>query len=138
MPLLTDEDHEKLRGRGVPFQEDEAARCLVFLSVPLPNGMYQVSSADVLVIIPPNYPDAGNDMLWTYPRLVRADGALIPNTSEPGPHGDNRTFEGREFCRWSRHWQDHRVGRWRPGIDDVISIYRRIEWALNNPNASNS
>jgi hypothetical protein len=83
----------------------------------------------VLVVIPPNYPQAGNDMFWTHPHLHRADGRAILGVGG----GDGRCWNGREFCRWSRHWDGSASGAWRPGRDDIISIYRRIEWALKYP-----
>lgn len=132
MPILLDSDYESLCGAGFAFEEDVAQRFFVFLGI-MPQGCrYTVPTCDVLVVIPPNYPQAGNDMFWTYPRLQRADGRPIPATMDPGG-GDSRVWKGREFCRWSRHWDPSSPGGWRPGKDDIMSIYRRIEWALKHP-----
>lgn len=131
MPLLLDEDYEALAERGLTFCEDESQRFLVFQNFQLADGLYKQTSCDVLVAIPANYNQAGNDMLWTYPRLVRADGKPIPATNDPGA-GDNRVFQGREFCRWSRHWNQG-ASVWRPGTDDVVTIVRRIESVLRTP-----
>lgn len=132
MALLQESDYERLREAGLVFDEGEPQRFFVFLGIRPQEGMYQVPACDVLVVIPPNYPQAGNDMFWTYPRLHRADGRPIPAVTDPGG-GDNRVWKGREFCRWSRHWQPSSPGGWRPGKDDIMSIYRRIEWALSRP-----
>ena len=131
MPLLLDSDYERLRDADISFREDESNRFLVFLGVSLHDLKYNVSECDVLVVIPPNYPQAGNDMFWTYPSLSLADGRAIPGILGPG--SDSRVWNGREFCRWSRHWQPSTPGAWRPGKDDVISIYRRVTWALSHP-----
>lgn len=131
MPLLLDEDYEALAEQGLTYCEDESQRFLVFQDFQLADGLYQQTSCDVLVAIPTNYNQAGNDMLWTYPRLVRADGKPIPATNDPGA-GDNRVFQGREFCRWSRHWNQG-ASVWKPGKDDVVTILRRIESALRTP-----
>ena len=131
MGLLLDSDYDRLRDAGIAFEEDTAQRFLVFIDV-TPGFRYTVSNCDVLVVIPPNYPQAGNDMLWTHPRLRRADGGPIPASNDPGG-GDNRMWKGKEFCRWSRHWDPASAGAWRPGKDDVMSIFRRVEWALNHP-----
>ena len=131
VPLLLDEDYERLRDCGIAIEEDAAQRFLVFKSVKLGGQTYTAPECDILVVIPPNYPQAGNDMLWTYPRLRRADGRPIPATLDPAG-GDNRTYQGCEFCRWSRHWTAP-PGLWRPGKDDVMTIWRRIEWAMQNP-----
>lgn len=131
MPLLLDSDYEKLRDAGLEFDEDASQRFFVFLGFKPQETRYTVPSCDVLVVIPPNYPHAGNDMFWTHPQLHRADGHPIPQVLGPG--GDSRSWKGREFCRWSRHWDPSLPGAWRPGKDDILSIYRRIEWALKYP-----
>lgn len=132
MALLLDEDYANLRERGISFEEGDSQRFFVFTDWQLPKEMYGHIQCDVLVVIPPNYNQAGNDMFWTFPRLLRANGAEIPQTLGPGG-GDNRIWKGQEFCRWSRHWNPGTPGAWRPGKDNIISIYRRIDWALRNP-----
>lgn len=132
MPLLLDRDYERLHEAGISFREDEPNRFLIFMGVSLDDPKYNVSECDVLVVIPPNYPQAGNDMFWTSPSLSLADGRTIPQVLGPGG-GDSRFWDGREFCRWSRHWQPGLPGAWRPGKDDVISIHRRVTWALSHP-----
>ena len=81
MPLLLDEDYDALKERGVSFVEDEAQRFLVLQGYKLPEGVYSQECCDILIIIPPKFPQAGNDMLWTNPRLIRTDGKP---TSENG------------------------------------------------------
>ncbi|MDD4965769.1 E2/UBC family protein [Halothiobacillus sp.] len=131
MPLLLDTDYAELKERGLVFTEDEARRFLVLSGYPLPDGLYHQKSCDVLVIIPGNYNQGGIDMLWTHPRPTRIDGRAIPAVMELGsPY--NHHFDGKEFCRWSRHWTTAPV-LWRAGTDNVVTILRRIEWALNNP-----
>ena len=134
MPLLLDSDYVKLRERNLAFEESERDRFFIFKSHVLPPGLYNESACDVLVVIPPNYNQAGNDMFWTYPHLRRVSGVPIPAANNPGG-GDNRVWGGREYCRWSRHWNPQGKRVWRPGFDDIISIYRRVEWALKNPDA---
>lgn len=133
MALLLERDYEKLEKMGLIFTEDESHRFLIFRDYALQEGIYTVPECNVLVVIPPNYNQAGNDMFWTFPRLIRLDGKIIPQTNSPGG-GDNRTFEGNEYCRWSRHWNKG-ASVWRPGIDDIETIQRRIEWALQHPDA---
>jgi len=132
MSLLTDEDYADLRDAGMAVEEDEANRFLIFKAFALPPGMYTVQAADILLVVPPNYNQAGNDMFWTYPRLAKSDGQGIINTNNPGDN-DNRTHAGLEYCRWSRHWADNMTSRWRPGRDNAMSMYRRVEDAINNP-----
>jgi Prokaryotic E2 family E len=134
MSLLFEEDYAKLKDRGLSYEENEQNRFFIFTQYQLPVELYTVSACDVLVVIPPNYNQAGNDMFWTFPKLVRVDGKPIPNINDPGV-GDNRIWKDREFCRWSRHWNPPSPSIWRPGKDDIISIYRRIDWALRKPDA---
>lgn len=133
MPLLLGEDYKELDAQGFSYTEDEAQRFLVLLDYKLPKGIYDHEVCDVLVVIPSNYPQAGNDMLWTNPRLSRLDGKPIPKTNNVGG-GDNRIFRGKEFCRWSRHWNQGK-SLWRPGTDGMETILRRIDWAFRRPNA---
>ena len=132
MPLLFDEDYEKLAQRGFSYEESEQQRFFIFKDYPLPAGVYNVNACGVLIVIPPNYNQAGNDMLWTYPRLSRTDGKTIPATLDSG-HSENHYYNGHEYHRWSRHWNPGTAGAWRLGKDDIISIQRRIEWAFRNP-----
>jgi hypothetical protein len=131
MPLLFDDDYEQLRECGITYEECESDRFFIFTQFTLPDSLYTVATCDILVVIPPNYNQDGNDMFWTFPRLYRADCKPIPAVLDPAG-GDNRILKGKEYCRWSRHWQSG-PGMWRPGRDDIISIYRRIVWALQNP-----
>jgi len=134
MGLLLDDDYAKLSDRGITYEEAEQQRFFIFTNHALPAEFYTVAQCDVLVIIPPNYNQAGNDMFWCAPSFARTDGLVIPQVMLPGG-GDNRVWNGREFCRWSRHWNPPKPGVWRPGRDDIISIYRRVERALRNPDA---
>jgi len=134
MPLLFESDYAKLRERNLTYEESEANRFFIFTQYLLPSDVYNEAGCDVLVVIPPNYNQDGNDMFWTYPHLRRLSGVPIPAANNPGS-GDNRFWNGREFCRWSRHWNPQGKRVWRPGYDDIISIYRRIDWALKNPDA---
>ena len=136
MALLTNDDYAHLTRIALPYTEDESQRFLVFRGFPLSCGLYQVDKCDVLVVIPPTYPAAGNDMLWTYPCLKRQDGRLIPGTipitpENPQQNRDVRIFEGNVYERWSRHWN---VGNqlWRPGRDDVTTIANRLTYVLAN------
>jgi hypothetical protein len=131
MSLLLDTDYEELTACRLEYVEDEPNRFLVLNNYLLVEGLYQQKSCDIFVVVPQNYNQDGNDMFWTCPRLVRADGKQIPATNELGG-GDNRIFNGKEFCRWSRHWQGG-SSVWKPGKDNIVTILRRIAWALGNP-----
>lgn len=134
MALLTEEDYSDLERMELKYKEDDDQRLLVFLDFKLNAGLYQVEQCNVLVIIPQNYPTAGNDMLWTYPRLQRTDGQVIPGTiasSYPDSQRDIRIFEEKTYERWSRHWN---VGNqvWRAGRDNITTIVNRLTYVMAN------
>lgn len=134
MALLTEEDYSDLERMELKFKEDETKRLLVFLDFQLAPGLYQVDRCNVLVIIPPTYPAAGNDMLWTYPRLQRTDGRVIPGTidlSNQESQRDVRIFEEKVYERWSRHWNKGNQ-LWRPAKDNVTTIVNRLTYVLKN------
>jgi hypothetical protein len=137
--LLLDEDYAYLRGSGLAHLEDEQLRYLVLRDFPVAAGVYSydgkpVTTVNVLVRIPSNYPTVGTDMLWVYPRIARTDAKAIPNSQNPG-EGDASFFQGTEYCRWSRHYAE---GSWKAGVDGIQKIISRIEWALRNPDANQS
>jgi hypothetical protein len=134
MGLLTQSDYEELKRMNVVFREIEAQRFLIFTEFPLPSGTFSVSCCEILVVIPPAYPSQGNDMFWTWPRIERLDGKIIPGTIPaeiPEGNRDTRTVDGKVFERWSRHWN---VGQqvWRAGRDNVVSIINRLSYVLSN------
>lgn len=135
MPMLFDEDYTILEDAGLTFTEDETSRFFIFRDFPLPGGIYVAGSGprmsvDVLYVIPASYNTSGGDMFWVHPRLVRADGKAIPNAGGPGE--DSRTYNGVEYLRWSRHWNNK---PWRPKVDNIQTIIDRITWAFKYPDA---
>ena len=137
MTLLTDEDYEILKEVGLEFEEDPKQRFLVILNFPLLPDLYShegqaLDQVEVLWIVPADYNTSGGDMFWVHPPLVRTDGKAIPNTFAFGG-GDPRHHNGKEYCRWSRHWKPT---SWRPKIDNIQKVLDRIEWALKRPDTN--
>ena len=137
MPLLHDEDYQILKESGLMYEEDEAQRFLVIKNFSLSPGFYiyegqPIDQVEVLWIVPPDYNTSGGDMFWVHPPLTRADGKGIPGAFGLGG-GDSRQFNGKEYCRWSRHWNP---GTWRSKIDNIHKVLDRIEWALKNPDTT--
>src|SRR3954452_19667120 len=83
---------------------------LVVYDYELPVG-YQPQRVDLLLRLPPQFPDAAPDMFWTSPVVAYANGSPPPQTEQRESH------RGRTWQRWSRHFTD--TSRWRPGIDDL-------------------
>ena len=137
MKLLFDEDYKILNEAGLQYEEDLDNRFLVIKNFPLAEDLYvfnnnPIVEVEVLVIIPTNYNTAGINMFWTHPELKRADGAEIPAAQVFGGQW-SKTFDSRQFCRWSRHWPP---ASWIPKKDNVQKILDRLEWAFRNPNAN--
>ena len=134
MALLTKADYSKLEDMSLDYKEDTDRRFLVFQKFKLVPNLYQVDFCEILVVIPETYPTAGNDMLWTFPRLLRTDNLVIAGTilAEQEQLGrDVRIYDGKVFERWSRHWNAANQ-LWRPGKDEVSTIINRLTYVLAN------
>ena len=134
MSLLLEEDYKILYESGLQYVEDKDNRFLIIRNYPVAQGLYvssgmPVTEVEVLVIIPSNYNMSGTDMLWTHPSISRTDNGPIPAVNVYGGN-DNRFFNSKEYCRWSRHYEG---SSWKAKIDNVQKILSRIEWALRNP-----
>ncbi len=86
----------------------------------LPAGKFNHPSTDILVILPPGYPDVAPDMFFCDPWLTLISIGRYPTCADV-PH----PFVGRNWQRWSRH-----NASWRPGIDGLHTMIKRIECAL--------
>ncbi len=137
MSLLLVEDYEILEKAGLDYEEVEGSRFLILKNFPLKENLYSFAGenleyTEVLIVIPANYNTSGNNMLWTYPELKRTDGKAIPQAFGFGQI-DPRHHNGKEYCRWSRHYKPD---SWKSKVDNIQKILDRIEWALSNPDAS--
>jgi len=137
MALLFDEDYDILKESGLAWEEDEGKRFLIIKNYPLVSGLYvcngeTLQQVEVLCVIPPDYNTSGGDMFWVHPALARADGRAIPNAAGFGG-GDPRHYQGKEYCRWSRHFA---ADSWKPKVDNIQKVLSRVEWALKYPDAN--
>ena len=93
--------------------------CLVVPGFRLPPG-YQVAASDLLIRLPPGFPDAQPDMWWFDPALRLAATGALPQATEL-----TESYLGRNWQRWSRHFTS---GQWRPGrsgVESFITLIRR-------------
>ena len=137
MPLLFDDDYKILKEAGLEYEEVEAKRFLLIKNFPLSPELFSyenqfLKQVEVLWIVPPDYNTSGGDMFWVHPALKRTDGKTIPATFGFGG-GDPRKYNGKEYCRWSRHWKP---SAWTPKVDNIQKVLDRIEWALTNTDAT--
>lgn len=134
MSLLFEEDYQYLKESGLDYEEDQGQRFLIIKNYPLPQSLHTqdgnpAEHIEVLWIVPSNYNTSGGDMFWVHPGVIRADGAPIQAAFLFGG-GDARHYNGKEYCRWSRHWT--KPGSWTPKVDNIKKVLTRIEWALQD------
>lgn len=111
-----------LTDRGIHFREVEEGgqRSVVLPSFGLPPGHFDAAAADILILLPPGYPDSAPDMFHALPWLRLAGSGAYPRCADQPV-----SFEGRNWQRWSRH-----NGAWRPGADGIWTMLKRVEAAL--------
>lgn len=121
-PVLPPEDRAYLAENGIAYEECEenGARGIILKGRSLPSGRFDQGSADILVLLPPAYPDCAPDMFYLAPWIRLAGTGQFPRAADQ-PH----QFSGHNWQRWSRH-----NNAWRPGIDGIWTMLRRIERAL--------
>lgn len=121
-PLLLPADCRCLEDRGLLYEAEAEAGmiCVVVRSWKLPAG-YDRAESDLLVRLPAGFPDVAPDMWWLAPAVRLASGAEVQATQVAEFH------VGREWQRWSRHFQP---GQWRSGVDGLESYLALIQREL--------
>jgi hypothetical protein len=122
MSFLPPTDLEYLRSKDITFEEhqDGGRKGIILKNYALPTGRFDASAADVLILLPPGYPDVPPDMFHLIPwvKLVRKN--AFPNAADRPVD-----FNGQRWQRWSRHNND-----WRPGVDGIWTMLKRVQDAL--------
>lgn len=126
MSFLPSGDRKYLEDKGIPHDEVEenGQRGLILQNLSLPSKRYDAPKADVLVLLPTNYNDAGPDMFYTEPWVK-----LVPENCYAKAADQSHNFCGRSWQRWSRHSESQ---HWRPGIDGIRTVIQRVRAALEN------
>jgi hypothetical protein len=122
MSFLPERDRQYLSDRGLIWEEvvDGATKGIILKDFNLPAGRFNVPVANILIVLPGTYPDSPPDMFYSIPQLtLAATGALPKATDHTHP------FQGQTWQRWSRHNNE-----WRPGIDGISTMLKRVEHAL--------
>lgn len=120
--ILPDADREFLERAGVTYREFEDGGMLniELVDFAIPEGL-NVSRANVLFRLSPNYPDTPPDMWWVIPHLTSTVRGPIEATE------NIETYDGRSWQRWSRHLEP---GAWKSGIDTLESYVRLLRSEL--------
>ena len=122
MGFLPPEDRRYLDNKGINFEEIEDAhqKGVVLRDYPLPIGRFDAEVVDILILLPPGYPDMKPDMFHTLPWERLASSNQYPCRAD-----HPILFAGQQWQRWSRH-----NSQWRAGIDGIHTMLKRIEHAL--------
>jgi hypothetical protein len=122
MSFLPAPDREYLAAKAIPFEEilDGGNKGVILKARPLPQGRFDAAAADILVMLPGGYPDVAPDMFYLLPWVK-----LLPAGKYPNAADQSVAFAGKNWQRWSRHNSE-----WRPGIDGIWTMIKRIDDAL--------
>jgi hypothetical protein len=119
--VLPSKDREYLVERGIAFDEIAGPpRAVVLRQYVVPAERFDHTMADFLVLLPDQYPDVRPDMFFALPWLKLANSNRYPNAAD-----QPFAFNGQNWQRWSRH-----NDQWRPGLDGIWTMLRRIDAAL--------
>jgi hypothetical protein len=115
--MLPEDDEAFLKEKGLHYTETVEQRVthVVITGFALPQA-YNPREADLLIRLPPGYPNARPDMFWTRPDVKLVSGAW-PLRSDVKENYLNLSWQ-----RWSRHWQNG----WRPGVDGLMTFIAAI------------
>ena len=88
---------------------------LVISDYPLPTG-FTPNRVQLLVKLPPGFPDAAPDMFWVYP-AIRTPGGCLPRST------CNERLLGKDWQRFSWHLAP---GAWKPGVSSLRDFLRCV------------
>lgn len=121
--FLPEFDRDYLNEKGFVFREvTENQKGLIIQDWNLPKGKFNHEKADLLILLPPGYPDTPPDMFYFFPPIL-----LMPLNRPARATESIQTFEGKNWQRWSRHFD---ASQWRSGIDGIHTYLKRIEEAV--------
>lgn len=120
--FLPSTDRAYLAEKGYAFDEVEEAgqKGLIIKAFSVPGGRLEPTTANILIFLPPGYPDVAPDMFHTDPWLK-----LVPQGSYPKAADNPVKFADISWQRWSRHNPE-----WRAGIDGIHTMLVRVVEAL--------
>ena len=122
MAFLPSKCRRYLIDRAVAFEEieDGGQKGVVLRDVSMPAGRFDISAADILILLPSGYPDNPPDMFYARPWLKLASSNGYPKAAD-----QSFGFAAQNWQRWSRH-----NSTWRPGVDGIWTMLKRVEMAL--------
>jgi hypothetical protein len=113
--LTTLPDDHKPAMRFTEFPQPDGWLFVILHDVAVPQD-YRPSMVDILVKLPPTFPDGAPDMFWTSPDLQLANGGCPRNTSHEQALGKN----------WQRFSWHLLPGAWRIGVSTFHDYIRCV------------
>jgi hypothetical protein len=110
-------------GRFESVPQADGWTFLVVHDYPVPTGLAP-SAVDLLVKLPPAFPDAAPDMFWVSPQ-IRTPAGGAPQGTSPEP------LLGTSWQRFSWHLNP---GAWRPGVSTLRDFMRCVRARLERRN----
>jgi len=122
LAALPEADRRYVDAHGIDVEmvSDGSHTAVVLKQMSMPMDKFNHPTVDVLVILPPGYPDVAPDMFFCDPWLTLVSVGRYPTCAD-----QTHAFMGRQWQRWSRHNPN-----WRPGVDGLHTMIKRIEHAL--------
>ena len=116
---LTNETERLIQlGYQITTVQENGLTKLIIQEYPLPDG-YSTSTSDLLILIPPSYPNGKPDMFW-----VNTD-VLLENGKVPKKAEVIENHAGKDWRRFSWH-----LSKWNPGRDDLSTYLSFIDEGL--------
>ena len=115
---LTDDDIKYLNitFNGHWQEITEQVRGIIIKDYLLPLG-YNISKAEMMIIIPNGYPMAALDMFYLHPKICKQNSNVISALTD-------EVHFGKSWQRWSRHYL------WIPGVHNLSTHMRVIQNSL--------
>jgi hypothetical protein len=101
--------------RAVLHSEAGGWQLLVISDFELPRG-FEPNRVELLIKLPPAFPDAAPDMFWVCPAVRTSVGNMPRSTT-------NERLLGKNWQRFSWHLA---AGAWKPGVSDLRDFMRCV------------
>ena len=117
-------DRNYLNKKKICFDtaSENDSKGVILKNFSLPDDKFNLKEADVLIILPPGYPDCAPDMFYTQPWLKLSETNNYAQATD-----QSYQFSGHSWQRWSRH-----NSSWRSGVDGIWTMLQRVKDALEN------
>lgn len=122
--FLPEFDREYLDEKEYEYKEeiDGNQKGLIIKNWLLPVDKFSADKSDLLILLPPQYPDVPPDMFYFFPDLLLKAANRYPRATEA-----KHTFKSVNWQRWSRHLD---ANHWRKGVDGIHTYLKRVDEAL--------